>query len=292
VVGKVYKKMNDIARISSTTAGPNFVSMRRLYITTVRPIISYACGAWFIYGWDTSFRLTKAVTKVLTSIESYCLRRVTGALNSSAGETLNKEAYVENILVFLNRVATTQRASALKTPEHETLVKTRQHGRDPSEYGAHPYHALDLGARWLLDRAESSANMFLPGPLTPVVKQRMRKIAQEDAEEQSSELWNQYCADRTEGHSHPTVYHMFIECVNLAIPRRQLYRALGHRDFYKMLSDEPDIVTDWAISHFGIPQFEDSKQESRFNSFPSSTSAAPLSEGLAAVKAWIYRRAI
>ncbi|EGU79108.1 hypothetical protein FOXB_10396 [Fusarium oxysporum f. sp. conglutinans Fo5176] len=348
VIGRVYKKMNDIARISSTTAGPNVISMRRLYITTVRPIISYACGAWFIYGWDTSFRLAKAVTKPLTSIESYCLRRITGALNGSASETLNKEAYVENILVFLNRVATTQRASALKSPGHETLVKFRQHGRDPSEYGDHPYHALDIGARRLLGKAESSANASLPG-LTPVVKHHMRKIAMEDSEAQSSFLWDEYCADRIERHSHPsaatedkkgwgphnlkryrglsraqstiliqcrtehiglnahlarigcsstslcpcnyehqTVYHMFIECVNLAIPRRQLYQELGHRDFYRMLSDEPDIVADWAISHFDIPQFEGAKQDSRFNSVASSTSAAPPSEGLPAVKAWLY----
>ncbi|KAF4341188.1 zinc knuckle [Fusarium beomiforme] len=62
-----------------------------------------------------------------------------------------------------------------------------------------------------------------------------------------------------------TVFHMFIRCPNLETPRRELFKALDHRDFNKMLSDQPEIAVDWAITHFDIPQFKSAKQDCRFN---------------------------
>ncbi|ENH72221.1 hypothetical protein FOC1_g10006596 [Fusarium oxysporum f. sp. cubense race 1] len=276
VGAKVNDKMNDIARICNTTAGPDMLALRQLYITTVRPIISHGCGAWFIYGKKkVKWQISKEVANYLVTIQNQCLKIVTGALAGTAGRTLPKEAYVEDVLIFLERVATVQRARALDTPDHERLRRIRRHGKKPAEFDHHPYHALDHAAISLLERAnESCRDQLFPNESTLLtVVQRC-----------DTSLCDCEAADET-------VFHMFIQCELLATARRELYTELGHQDFYRMLSEKPEIAADWAITHFDIPQFEYAKQDSRFNSVESSTSASPPLNVLDELKAWLYRRA-
>lgn len=190
--------MNDIARVCNTTAGPDMISLRQLYITTVRPILSHGCGAWFIYGDrnKVKYQIPDTVTTYLVSIQNQCLRIVTGAIYGTTWRTVNKEAYVEDILVYLNRVATLQRARALDTPDHERLRRIRRHGKTPAEFELHPYHALDHPARYLLERANEScrdrkaSNMSLN-----VVRKAMTKIAKQDAEDMSRRIWSRHLED-------------------------------------------------------------------------------------------------
>ncbi|KLP19259.1 Uncharacterized protein LW94_3629 [Fusarium fujikuroi] len=363
---KVNAKMNDIARICNTTAGPDMIALRQLYITTVRPIISHGCGAWFIYGEaKVKYQITKDLGRYLGSIQNQCLRIVTGALARTKGRAVNKEAYVEDILVYLDRVATVQRARALDTPDHERLRRIRRQGRTPAEFDLHPYHALDHAARYLLERANESCRDRSPNN----VRKAMVKIAKQDSHEMSCKIWSQHVEERNNelsrfrsaadmdkagwgphnlkryrglsraqstmliqcrtgyialnkylhwinvslpspnestwltmvqayesplcdcGAADETVFHAFIQCEMLATARIELYTALGHQDFYRMLSEKPEIAADWAITHFQIPQFEYAKLDSRFNSVESSASASQPPNVLDELRAWIYGRA-
>ncbi|RKL51925.1 hypothetical protein BFJ70_g639 [Fusarium oxysporum] len=288
----------------------------KLYITTVRPIISHGCGAWFIYGnKKVKWQISKDVANYLVTIQNQCLKIVTGALAGTAGRTLPKEAYVEDILVFLERVATVQRARVLDTPDHERLRRIRRRGKKPAEFDHHPYHALDHAATSLLERANESCRDSKVCNISPsMVRKAMTKIAKQDSEKMSCKIWNRYCEERDPRHwqrsaavmdkagwgphnlrryrglsraqstiliqcrtefialnSHlhwmrrsdtslcdceaadETVFHMFIQCELLATARRELYTVLGHQDFYRMLSEKPEIAADWAITHFDIP---------------------------------------
>ncbi|VTT82833.1 unnamed protein product [Fusarium fujikuroi] len=347
---KVNAKMNDIARICNTTAGPDMIALRQLYITTVRPIISHGCGAWFIYGEaKVKYQITKDLGRYLGSIQNQCLRIVTGALARTKGRAVNKEAYVEDILVYLDRVATVQRARALDTPDHERLRRIRRQGRTPAEFDLHPYHALDHAARYLLERANESCRDRSPNN----VRKAMVKIAKQDSHEMSCKIWSRHVEERNNelsrfrsaadmdkagwgphnlkryrglsraqstmliqcrtgyialnkylhwinayesplcdcGAADETVFHAFIQCEMLATARIELYTALGHQDFYRMLSEKPEIAADWAITHFQIPQFEYAKLDSRFNSVESSASASQPPNVLDELRAWIYGRA-
>ncbi|RBQ76961.1 hypothetical protein FVER14953_12340 [Fusarium verticillioides] len=377
LAAKANTKMNDIARICNTTAGPDMISLRQLYITTVRPIISHGCGAWFIYGDEdiVKYQVPGKVLGSLVSIQNQCLRIVTGALDRTSGRTVNKEVYVEDILVYLDRVATLQRARALDTPDHERLRRMRRIGKRPAEFELHPYHSLDYPARSLLERAKESCRDRKASSMSlNVVRKAMTRIAKQDAEEMSRRMWSRHLEDcyadsrhspsfrsaalmdkarwgphnlkryrglsraqstmliqcRTGyialntflytlkvsqsqpdqplpnestlltmvqaydttlcdcGRAPESVFHLFIQCEILASARIHLYTALGHRDFYRMLSEKPEIAADWAIMYFDIPQFEHCKLESRFNSVELSSSASQPLNVLDELKAWIY----
>ncbi|CVK85311.1 uncharacterized protein FPRN_06812 [Fusarium proliferatum] len=316
---KVNAKMNDIARICNTTAGPDMIALRQLYITTVRPIISHGCGAWFIYGEDkVKYQITQELGRYLGRIQNQCLRIVTGALARTKGRAVNKEAYVEDILVYLDRVATVQSARSRHS-------RPRKASQDPT------------------DRSPNN------------VRKAMVKIAKQDSHEMSCKIWNRHVEERNNelarsrsaadmdkagwgphnlkryrglsraqstmliqcrtgyialnkylhwinayesplcdcGATDETVFHAFIQCEMLATARIELYTALGHQDFYRMLSERPEIAADWAITHFEIPQFECAKQDSRFNSVESSASASASQPPnvLDELRAWIYGRA-
>ncbi|PNP76571.1 hypothetical protein FNYG_09990 [Fusarium nygamai] len=102
--------MNNIARICNTTAGPDMISLRQLYITTVRPIISHGCGAWFIYGdWEkVKYQVPGEVLKSLVSIQSQCLRIVTGALARTKGRTVNKDRKASSMSLNIVKKAMTK----------------------------------------------------------------------------------------------------------------------------------------------------------------------------------------
>ncbi|KAF4478276.1 hypothetical protein CGGC5_v014021 [Colletotrichum fructicola Nara gc5] len=80
---KVKKKLGFLKRISSSVMGPNLIDMRRLYITSVRPIITYACACWFVLadGKGQQFRITKKLIARLDRLQRECLVNISGAYN-------------------------------------------------------------------------------------------------------------------------------------------------------------------------------------------------------------------
>ncbi|KAF5540414.1 hypothetical protein FNAPI_10513 [Fusarium napiforme] len=58
------------------------------------------------------------------------------------------------------------------------------------------------------------------------------------------------------GHVRQTVFHMFIECPDLRVARRQLKDKVGKVDFRQLLTSHGAVAADWAITHFKLAQFE------------------------------------
>ncbi|KAF5595119.1 hypothetical protein FPCIR_4744 [Fusarium pseudocircinatum] len=105
----------DLHRISWSTWGPDMYAIRQYYLTLIRPAITYACGAWFIKqreGVSThlNFGLNKKLIGRLQSLQSECLRFVSGAFGCVAGTLLEKELFIENMWSILHSQATLQRA--------------------------------------------------------------------------------------------------------------------------------------------------------------------------------------
>ncbi|KAM5360124.1 hypothetical protein ACJZ2D_013983 [Fusarium nematophilum] len=93
--------------------------MRQFYLTKIRPVLIYACGAWFVrsrrgeqrLSWDLKqFQLNK-----LESLQHACLRKLSGAFRNTSGIVLEKEMYIENVWTLLHEKASMQRLKAISS---------------------------------------------------------------------------------------------------------------------------------------------------------------------------------
>jgi hypothetical protein len=48
IVDKFRHRMRYLKRISGATWGPNLLAVRQYFLTVIRPVVTYACGAWFM----------------------------------------------------------------------------------------------------------------------------------------------------------------------------------------------------------------------------------------------------
>ncbi|CAE7022178.1 Zinc knuckle [Pyrenophora teres f. teres] len=64
-----------------------------------------------------------------------------------------------------------------------------------------------------------------------------------------------------------TVEHMLIHCPSMAAKRSDLFAAAGHRDFDLFMEKDVEYATAWAISSFGLSQFNKIKNKERYQ-FP------------------------
>ncbi|PNP82879.1 hypothetical protein FNYG_03757 [Fusarium nygamai] len=115
IIRKCRQRLGYMKRISGSTWGPDMYAIRQYYLTLIRPVITYACGAWFIKqreGVSTPlhFGLNKKLIGRLQSLQSECLRFVSGAFGCVAGTLLEKELFIENMWSILHSQATLQRA--------------------------------------------------------------------------------------------------------------------------------------------------------------------------------------
>ncbi|KAG5794596.1 hypothetical protein H9Q69_006358 [Fusarium xylarioides] len=115
ITRKCRQRLGYMKRISGSTWGPDMYAIRQYYLALIRPVITYACGAWFIKqreGVSTrlNFGLNKKLIGRLQSLQSECLRFVSGAFGCVAGTLLEKELFIENMWSILHSQATLQRA--------------------------------------------------------------------------------------------------------------------------------------------------------------------------------------
>ncbi|KAH9236382.1 hypothetical protein K456DRAFT_1945665 [Colletotrichum gloeosporioides 23] len=142
---KVKKKLGFLKRISSSVMGPNLIDMRRLYITSVRPIITYACACWFVLadGKGQQFRITKKLIARLDRLQRECLVEISGAYNQTPVMVLQKELNIEPIEVALHRIATAHRVRNTNTLEGERTLKVARRPfhrmRSFACFDVHPY---------------------------------------------------------------------------------------------------------------------------------------------------------
>ncbi|KAF5598246.1 hypothetical protein FPCIR_3268 [Fusarium pseudocircinatum] len=120
IIGKVKQRMGYLSFISGPHWGPNLKTMRLFFIHKIRPVFTYACGAWFIRrGRDEdkiSYQINNKQMKRLEDAYTFCLRKVSGAFYRTSPEVLEKEMFVENIWTVLHSQATLQRAKVLFPP--------------------------------------------------------------------------------------------------------------------------------------------------------------------------------
>ncbi|KAF4870852.1 RNA-directed DNA polymerase from mobile element jockey [Colletotrichum siamense] len=142
---KVKKKLGFLKRISSSVMGPNLIDMRRLYITSVRPIITYACACWFVLadGKGQQFRITKKLIARLDRLQCECLVEISGAYSQTPVMVLQKELNIEPIEVALHRIATAHRVRNTNTLEGERMLKVARRPfhrmRSFACFDVHPY---------------------------------------------------------------------------------------------------------------------------------------------------------
>ena len=105
---KAREKSAYLSYMSASTWGTTPNQLRQLYLQKTRPGISYACGVWFLTGTGTHarWRINNGLILKLEKFQNVELRRINGAYKSSPIQCLQKEAYVEPMEMYLERVAT------------------------------------------------------------------------------------------------------------------------------------------------------------------------------------------
>ncbi|KAF5651319.1 hypothetical protein F25303_4148 [Fusarium sp. NRRL 25303] len=79
------------------------------------------------------------------------------------------------------------------------------------------------------------------------------------------------------GHVRQTVFHMFIECPDLRVARRQLEDNVGTLDFKQLLTSHGTVAADWAITHFKLAaQCEFPREGSQFASDDTEPSSCRI----------------
>ncbi|KAF9773373.1 hypothetical protein IL306_008845 [Fusarium sp. DS 682] len=99
-----------------------------------------------------------------------------------------------------------------------------------------------------------------------ITKQKKGNVKKFATSSESSEPTESIPAACPCGHARQTVFHLFIECPDLRVARRQLEDKVGKLDFKRLLTAHSGIAADRAITHFNLAQFEFPREDSQFAS--------------------------
>ena len=205
---KVRKQIAYLKRISGSTWGVSLHGMRELYLTKVRPIISYGCAVWFIRGKGIgrSFEFGTKLIGELESLQYECLKEISGAYKRTSRRCLLKELWIPSIESYLRTTAMGFRARMLDTEHAQVLHDNRfkelpgvQNLIPRSKLEEHPYHILDVEAKKFLEDAQRHwqqtpyANLNWDNPLTR--KDAIKAYSRELREQVNSASWKRYQHD-------------------------------------------------------------------------------------------------
>lgn len=91
--------------------------MRQLLISEIKPIISYACAAWFMYrtpdakkDGKSNLYLRKNVVAVLKKLQYACLMQISGAFQSTPGNFLHRELQIQPVEIWLAETSAIRQA--------------------------------------------------------------------------------------------------------------------------------------------------------------------------------------
>jgi hypothetical protein len=124
---KVLKVVQYHKRISAPTWGVSMADLRKLYIVEIRPIISYACAAWFVFSTskpDMKLGLGKGVLDVLKCLDYKCHMAIAGARQGTRSTTLCKELGLQPIHIWLEQAALSRRVRKAWLQYKVSLRKT------------------------------------------------------------------------------------------------------------------------------------------------------------------------
>ncbi|EFQ86329.1 hypothetical protein PTT_08206 [Pyrenophora teres f. teres 0-1] len=208
VIEKAERKMHDLQRTFGRAWGPSLSRIRALYNTTVLPRITYACGAWYMQGFEgkSQRHFRESNLQALKIFHYQSLVRISGALNGTSTAMLLKEIYIDPIEVTLQRYAIAQRPIALDDPTTVVSQKLREDLKRRSQHlclELHPHHVLQLAAVRFRDGAWDSAKKIrsqeeaLKRWAEPRLRMRdIKNFAKKQAKIQSQQFWEKYCRNR------------------------------------------------------------------------------------------------
>lgn len=126
IISKVQQRMAHFSRMSGSVWEPSTNEMRHLYITSVRPIIAYACAAWYIpRRQGCQWSLQANLVDLLDRLQYTCVRQISGAMKSTPNLVVHNEMQIEPIDLYLKRVGMAHRARNFDTAEGHALKSVR-----------------------------------------------------------------------------------------------------------------------------------------------------------------------
>ncbi|KAF5693085.1 hypothetical protein FDENT_2307 [Fusarium denticulatum] len=153
-------------RISGANWGMTLERTRQYYICKIRPVVSYACAAWFVWrpyepglpGLHCS--LPTGQMARLQKLPYKCIMLLSGAIRATPRCILQKECFIDSIEVFLYRMSMSCRAKSLKVRPHDFWFnKLPEHDEDGRfhekfhDYNESAFDVLNRGARVLFQQA-------------------------------------------------------------------------------------------------------------------------------------------
>ena len=208
VISRAERKMHDLQRTFGRAWGPSLSHIRALYTSTILPRITYACGAWYMQGFEgrSSRHFRAKNLEILKGCHYQSLVRISGALQNTSTNVLLKEIYIDHIEVILQRYAVAQRAIALDDPTTVTSRELRESFKQHSSnlrLELHPQHVLEQAAVQCRDGAWQSATKVrslkeaLERWANPQLRMRdIKNFAKKQMKIQSQRVWDGYCRRR------------------------------------------------------------------------------------------------
>ncbi|KAF5529196.1 hypothetical protein FMEXI_14306 [Fusarium mexicanum] len=216
---KVESALRYQRRISGANWGMTLEKTRQYYICKIRPVISYACAAWFAWRKHesglTGLRkpLPPGQIARLQKLQYKCIMLFSGAIRATPRLVLEKECHIDSIEVFLYRMAMSCRAKSLKMRPHDfwfnRLPEHDEDGRFHEKRHAYHESAFDVLngiARVLVgDAGKRFQDTWKCPPKTTVLEawrnpvNRNRAIRQQairQATETSKGIWKAHLSER------------------------------------------------------------------------------------------------
>lgn len=133
--------------IMAPTQGMRLLDLRQYYLTHIRPVLAYGCGAWFTsccraycgtgipkkkdrYEGEPAVRCCKNIKELrnqelnaLRSLQGECLAKVAGSMPGTGRLFLERELWVEDLPNWLSGRATSRRGQMmLKAKERQNII--------------------------------------------------------------------------------------------------------------------------------------------------------------------------
>ncbi|RYC89278.1 hypothetical protein BFJ63_vAg7880 [Fusarium oxysporum f. sp. narcissi] len=116
-------------RISGANWGMTLEKTRQYYICKIRPVISYACAAWFVWVKKGGLHCSLPDGQIarLQKLQYKCIMLLSGAIRGTARVVLEKECHIDSIEVFLYRMSISFRAKSLMVRPYAFWFKDGNH---------------------------------------------------------------------------------------------------------------------------------------------------------------------
>ncbi|RDI82983.1 hypothetical protein Vi05172_g6866 [Venturia inaequalis] len=280
IVSKLPILRSMFGRLCNSTHGPRMVQVRQLYLSIVRPNITHTCAGWYLD--EGQHAISKGLKTKLESMQTAFLRIVCGAFKHTSASVLRKESNVESILVHMKMRALKLRVKCELTDVGAMFAHSEDIILGCQPVSANPERLKKYQGWSTKFKQEASGivqqvrNSLLPSELKNPLKvaKTIKLIVRKRAHAISTQAWKEVCAikrqtdqfadvvvntPRCSCRERPlqTVYHMMIECPDLAILRLQLEdQTRGRKNLRQWLTKDTAAATRWAIRVFKMQQFE------------------------------------